>query len=158
METAQDLRNNDQHSQKLSEGRRVMKPDGGMIVLAPNRRDIWTRMERTPFGHGRPFTNGQLDRLLRSALFTPEQRRPALFLPPLRWRLMVAAAPAWEEIGRRWFTPLSGVILTEARKEIYAGLREAEHAHFAAARPRLRILTKPHAARSREPSQRSRRE
>jgi len=88
--------------------------------VVPNRRGIWARLDRTPFGHGYPYTPGQLNRLLRDTLFSPLRVERALFVPPSRSRMVIASAPAWENIGVRWFPTFSGVLLIEAGKEIYA--------------------------------------
>lgn len=99
---------------------RVLTPSGRLLVVVPNRRGIWARLERTPFGDGSPFTPAQLARLLRETLFTPERTVTALSMPPSTRRMWLTTATAWEEIGQRWFASLSGVILTEATKQIYA--------------------------------------
>src|SRR5436189_6282940 len=39
---------------------RVLAGGGRLLVVAPNRRGIWARLERTPFALGRPYTMGQL--------------------------------------------------------------------------------------------------
>jgi len=99
---------------------RVLSDSGRLLVVVPNRRGLWARFERTPFGHGRPYSAGQLSRLLRDTMFTPLRTEPALFVPPSRWRLLTRASAAWERIGSGWMTPIAGVILIEAKKEIYA--------------------------------------
>ena len=48
---------------------RVLAPAGRLIVIAPNRASLWARVERSPFAHGRPFTRGQLARLLGESMF-----------------------------------------------------------------------------------------
>lgn len=98
---------------------RVLDDGGRMIVVAPNRRGLWARFERTPFGHGRPYTTAQLSRGLTESLFTPYQSVPALFVPPMRSRMLLSAAAAWEEAGSRWFPTFSGVVVFEAIKQIY---------------------------------------
>ena len=100
---------------------RVLSASGRLLVVVPNRRGIWTRFERTPFGRGLPYTARQLSRLLRESLFTPLETHTALFIPPTRSRMVLSSAPAIEEIGQRWFTTFSGVVMVEATKEIYAG-------------------------------------
>ena len=99
---------------------RVLSGSGRLLVVVPNRRGIWARLERTPFGHGLPYTPGQLSRVLRDNLFTPRESHPALFVPPVHSRMVLSSAPAWEQIGRRIFTTFSGVVMTEAVKQIYA--------------------------------------
>jgi len=99
---------------------RVLADGGRLVVIAPNRRGIWARLERTPFGNGRPYTGGQLARLLRDNMFTPVSLSGALFLPPTTWRMLLRSAPAVEEVGRRWFQTFAGVNIVEATKQIYA--------------------------------------
>ena len=71
----------------LREVWRVLAGSGRLIIIVPNRRGIWARFERTPFGHGQPYTIGQLSRLLRDNLFTPVQSSTALYIPPVRSRM-----------------------------------------------------------------------
>lgn len=99
---------------------RVMPGRGRLLVAAPNRRGIWARTDRTPFGQGHPFTPAQLSRLLRDTMFTPVQTTQALFIPPTNSRTLLGAAPAWERIGERWFQAFAGVVLIEATKQLYA--------------------------------------
>ncbi len=104
----------------LKEIWRVLAGGGRLLVVAPNRRGIWARLDRTPFGSGRPYTMAQLSHLLREELFTPVTTDTALFIPPARERVMLRSAPAWERIGKRWFPRFAGVVLIEATKQIYA--------------------------------------
>jgi hypothetical protein len=110
----------------LREAWRVLADGGRLAVVVPNRRGIWARLENTPFGNGRPYTSGQISRLLRDNLFTPVGQHGALFIPPTASRMVLRSAPAFEQMGRRWFETFAGVIIVEATKQIYAGsaLRE----------------------------------
>ena len=105
---------------------RVMAGSGRLLIVAPNRTGLWARLERTPFGRGRPYSRSQLSRTLREAMFTPLDTYPALFVPPGRSRLFLSSAPAWENIGSRWFPAASGLIIMEATKQIYAGTPEVK--------------------------------
>jgi SAM-dependent methyltransferase len=104
----------------LREAWRLLADGGRMIVVVPNRQGIWARIEATPFGHGQPYTATQISRLLRDNLFTPLSTTMALYAPPIFRRLNVAAAPAWERLGSRWFPRFGGVVMIEAAKQIYA--------------------------------------
>lgn len=104
----------------LEEVWRVLAGSGRLLVVVPNRRGIWARLDRTPFGHGSPFSPGQLTRLLRDMRFTPAQSLGALYMPPSNSRMMLTSAPAWEELGSRWFQTFSGAVVLEATKQIYA--------------------------------------
>jgi SAM-dependent methyltransferase len=104
----------------LREVWRLLADGGRMLVVVPNRRGIWARIEATPFGYGQPYTGAQLSRLLRDNLFTPLSTTTALFALPIFRRLNVATAPAWERVGQRWFQGFGGVVMIEATKQIYA--------------------------------------
>jgi len=58
--------------------------------------------------------------LLRDCLFTPNSTAHALFMPPLHWRLLLHSASAFEKAGNRLFQAISGVLMVEASKQIYA--------------------------------------
>lgn len=104
----------------LKEIWRVMAGGGRLLVVVPNRRGIWARRDLTPFGSGRPYTQSQLSQLLRDEQFTPVVTEAALFIPPIKSRVMLRSAAAWERIGRRWFPTFAGVVMVEATKQIYA--------------------------------------
>jgi len=111
-----------QDSRLLREVWRVLKDDGRVMVVAPNRTGLWAHVDSTPFGQGQPYSRGQLDRLLASAMFRPERRDAALFTPPTSVGLVLRFAQAWEAVGRAVFFDLAGVLLTEAVKDTYAAL------------------------------------
>lgn len=98
---------------------RVLAGGGRLLVVVPNRRGIWARVDRTPFGHGHPYNLSQLSRVLRENQFVPEREARALYIPPFRSRFLLASAPAWEEAGSRWFQRFSGALLVEASKQLY---------------------------------------
>jgi SAM-dependent methyltransferase len=99
---------------------RVMAGGGRLLIVAPNRRGLWARFDRTPFGHGLPYTAGQLSRVLRDHLFTPLETRAALFSPPFASKLWRRSSAAWEALGEGWLDRFAGVVLTEAGKQLYA--------------------------------------
>ena len=104
----------------LREVWRVLKDDGRLLVVAPNRMGVWAHIESTPFGHGQPYSPGQIGRLLATGMFRVEARDTALHMPPLR--LALRHARLWER-GGRWLMPeFAGVTITEAIKDAYAGL------------------------------------
>lgn len=112
---------------------RVLNGHGRMLAVVPARRGLWSRVERTPFGHGKPFSRAQMERLLKDTLFEPMSITRALYMPPTTWEPILRAGPAFDRIGKRWFTRLGGVLVVEARKQIYA----ASPARKRAFRPRL---------------------
>ena len=117
------LETSEQAGTMLKEVWRVLAGGGRLLIIAPNRRGIWARLDRTPFGSGRPYTMSQLSQLLRDELFTPVATGSALFVPPSRSRMVLRSARAWERMGMRWFPTFAGVVLVEASKQIYGGSR-----------------------------------
>ncbi|MCP5368310.1 MAG: methyltransferase domain-containing protein [Hyphomicrobiales bacterium] len=105
---------------------RVLAGNGRLLVVVPNRSGLWARLERTPLGHGRPYSTGQLTRLLRDCLFTPTRTDAALFAPPTTSRMVRSSSLAIENIGHRWFKGFAGVIMVEATKQLYGVNTEAE--------------------------------
>ena len=97
-----------------------MSPSGRIVIVAPNRRGLWARRDSTPFGHGRPFSRGQLSKLLRDAMFEPGGWSYALYLPPINFGFLRRSAAAWERIGLWVGQGFAGVIIVEARKQVYA--------------------------------------
>ncbi len=104
----------------LRECWRVLADGGRLIVVVTNRRGLWARAESVPFAQGRPYSMGQITRLLRDNLFVPLQTTTALFLPPVWWRLVGAWATTLDELGARWFPTFAGAVIVEAEKQIYA--------------------------------------
>jgi SAM-dependent methyltransferase len=101
---------------------RVLTPAGRLMVVAPNRTSLWAQFETSPFGHGQPYSRGQLQRLLQQALFSPEGWDSALFMPPFGRRRTVRTGQVWERIGHRLWPQLAGVHIVEASKSLYASV------------------------------------
>jgi SAM-dependent methyltransferase len=95
---------------------RVLAPEGRILLIAPNRVSLWAQLDRSPFGHGRPFSHVELDRLLRGALFEPVRWERALYAPPFG----PLRAHGWESIGAKLFPAIGGVHVVEATKSLYA--------------------------------------
>ncbi len=124
------IENSEHQVDLLREVWRVLTGDGRLLVVAPNRRSIWARADKTPLGVGHPYSMAQLSRLLRDNMFTPTRSERALYLPPLRSRALIRSAPAWERIGRRWFPTIGGVVMLEAGKQLYAANLRPEAKRF----------------------------
>lgn len=97
---------------------RVLTPEGRVLIIVPNRRGVWSRLDHTPFGHGSPFSRNQLERLLTDAMLTPEHWSSALYFPPLRFKILQRAAPVIERVCSPLGATFAGVLLVEARKEL----------------------------------------
>ena len=99
----------------------MLAPGGRVIFIVPNRSGLWARRDVTPFGHGRPYSFGQLETLLGKHRLAAERHAAALYAPPSHRRFWVQAAYFWERVGRR-FDPqvVAGALLVEATKRLYA--------------------------------------
>lgn len=105
----------------LREVWRVLADGGRLLAVVPNRHGAWSLFERTPFGHGRPYSLGQLRKLLSRRLFEPVAEERALYLPPSSSMLLLKAAIPIERLGLRLAKELSGVVIVEAEKRIWQG-------------------------------------
>jgi SAM-dependent methyltransferase len=102
----------------LREVWRVLAPSGRVIVVVASRNGPWANVEKTPFGHGRPYSRGQLAELLREAELEPSGWTRALYVPPVAW--MARWAEGFEQVGSRLWPGISGLVLMEAVKQTFA--------------------------------------
>ena len=98
---------------------RILAPGGHVMMIVPNRRGPWARLDTTPFGQGRPYSRRQLTDLMRSALFTPTHWDEALHMPPSQRRAVLRSAGLWERVGRSLSSPFAGLHVIEATKQVY---------------------------------------
>ena len=99
---------------------RVLSPQGRVMLLVPNRRSIWARSDKTPFGHGRPYSRTQLEQLLENAMFTTVSWNYALHAPPIEREFVLRSITSIERLGARIWPGIGGVIMVEGRKELIA--------------------------------------
>lgn len=97
---------------------RVLHPGGRLILVCPNRRGLWARMDTTPFGNGQPYSRSQLRRLLRETWYSAEGWAEVLYSPPLRSRLLLRGAAMWERLGVGLSLPFAGLHVVEATKQL----------------------------------------
>ncbi len=103
----------------LREVWRVLASGGRLLVVVPNRRGVWARMDTTPFGHGRPYSRAQISQLMRDTWFTPTGWGEALHVPPVARGWFLRSAVAWERAGAIIAAPFAGVHIVEATKQVY---------------------------------------
>ncbi|MBB5754946.1 methyltransferase domain-containing protein [Prosthecomicrobium pneumaticum] len=101
---------------------RVLAPGGRLLAVVPNRRGIWARVERTPFGYGRPFSGSQMAALMRDTQFTIAASSQALFAPPFGRNWLYRSGTGWERVGSVLWPAFAGVVIVEAVKQLYQGL------------------------------------
>lgn len=114
------LENTDQLIPMMQEAWRVLKSSGRLMVVVPSRRGMWARTESTPFGHGKPFSKSQIERLMRESNFDPVGVRRCLYMPPVSWPVVLHSAVGLERLGQRWLTGFGGILIAEATKRVYA--------------------------------------
>lgn len=125
----------------LAEIWRILNPGGRVIVIVPSRAGLWARLDKTPFGHGQPYSRGQLRELMREALFLPTHWQEALYVPPFEGTMFLRSASAFERLAARLSLPGAGVLLVEATKQLYRpiGVRRLGHQTL----PRLQPILAP---------------
>jgi SAM-dependent methyltransferase len=119
----------------LREVWRVLAPSGRVIVTVASRNGPWANFEKTPFGHGRPYSRAQLAELLRDAELEPSGWTRALYVPPVAW--MARWAEGFEQVGSRLWPGVSGLVLMEAVKQTFALKPKPVRARLRAVRPVL---------------------
>jgi SAM-dependent methyltransferase len=99
---------------------RVLAPEGRILLVAPNRASLWAQVQRSPFGHGRPFSKVELEGLLADGQFETTRWSRALYAPP--FESITSTGTGWEKMGNRLFPGIGGVHVVEAAKSLYAGV------------------------------------
>ncbi|MCC6598282.1 MAG: methyltransferase domain-containing protein [Alphaproteobacteria bacterium] len=104
----------------LQEIWRVLKSNGRLLVVVPNRAGFWARADWSPFGQGTPYSASQIAFYLRDNLFVHERTEGALFMPPIKHSLFLKSSGLFEKLGRSYAPFLAGVHMVEASKQLYA--------------------------------------
>ena len=99
---------------------RVLAPEGRLLIVVPNRRGVWARLDTTPFGVGRPWSRTPMERVRSRARFTPVDWTGALYVPPFDRKILMRSALAMERFGSRISPVFAGLLMVEARKEMTA--------------------------------------
>ncbi len=111
----------DQPKALLQEIWRVLRPSAKVLFIVPNRTGLWARNDLTPFGYGRPYTLGQVDRQLRENRFTIERHFTALYAPPSEKLFWIKTGKFLESIGKKFdLRVMAGAIVIEASKQLFA--------------------------------------
>jgi SAM-dependent methyltransferase len=103
----------------LEEVWRILTPGGRVLLVTPSRGGLWARVDSTPFGHGQPYSRGQLRELMRETLFSPTHWGEALYIPPSQRRSLLHIASFVETAGGCLALPGAGVLIVEATKQLY---------------------------------------
>lgn len=112
----------------LREAWRVLKSEGGITMIIPNRQSSWTRSDQTPFGYGQLCHLKSIRKSLEKNRFCIDKITPCLFFPPYAPVTTIGrlARTAVEAMGG--YTGFKGgVYVLEVSKHVYApikGLKE----------------------------------
>lgn len=117
----------------LREFWRVLKGNGRLLLVVPNRQGLWAHNDRTPFGNGQPYSKMQIKRLLKQQGFFVDRLRGALYAPPIRAPFNLSLAERTEKVAARVLPSFGGVLMVEASKQICAPIE-------AKAKSRQRII------------------
>lgn len=108
-------------NQTLREAWRVLKANGRILIVVPNRMGAWAHADWSPFGRGRPFTIHQICSLLQDHRFMYEQHQGGLFMLPLpNSAVMMKLSHFMERMGKTVLPFVAGVHVVEFSKQIYA--------------------------------------
>lgn len=107
----------------LREVWRILKPQGRFLAIVSNRRGLWAHNDKTPFGHGQPYSLQQIKRALSDAGFLVERYWHALYMPPTNSQIALRIADRLESVGEKIFPGFGGIIMVEVGKQLYAPIR-----------------------------------
>lgn len=114
------LEHSDNPSHLLREAWRILVDGGRLLVIVPNRQGLWSFHSATPFGRGEPYSKRQIYELVQESLLTPSYNDFGLFMPPASWSIVLKTSETCEQVGRKCFPKMGGIILIEARKQAIA--------------------------------------
>ncbi len=106
----------------LKEAFRVLKGDGRLVILFPNRSGGWARRDNTPFGVGAPRTLGQVKRLLNENRFHFDRVEGALYFPPYNPKVEIIRRVV--NIAHGFGVMNAGIFMVIAHKREKAGIKE----------------------------------
>lgn len=109
---------NDEES-TMWECNRVLKDDGCILAVVPNRTGAWSHREISPLARGKPYSHSQLTRTFKESGFLVVNNTYALYVPPSDKEWVHKHSKAFEKFCRKWRAPMGGVILMEGKKDIH---------------------------------------
>lgn len=111
----------DDELKTLAECTRVLKNDGRLMTVVPNRNGAWSRREVSPFARGKPFSASQLQRSFTKNNLLMTQSTFGLFVPPTPYQWIQRRSSAFEKAGNRWWAPFGGIVVAEGKKDLFSG-------------------------------------
>ncbi len=114
----------------LAEVFRCLKPNGKLLIIAPNRHGWWQVRTDNPFGVGSAFHAVQLRHRAELAGFTFVKQSSALFYPPTKSCIMQKLSIWIEYLGLMLAPNWGGGLLIGFEKQIYSGIAVAKKSPF----------------------------
>lgn len=105
----------------LREAWRVLKGEGHLIMIFPNRSGSWAKYDNNPFGHGYPYTIDQMKKLLSKAHFAVDTYEGHLFFPAYAPKTRIGHFYRYllDKLGS-FLLLQPGIVVMKASKHIYA--------------------------------------
>lgn len=107
----------------LKEIYRILKPEGDLTLVVPNRAGLWSQGDRNPFGQGQPYSTKQIYALLERNQFSVVEVKSLLFLPPTASKLFIKSFKWIDGIAPYLCPHLGGVYVVKAKKHVYNATR-----------------------------------
>lgn len=104
----------------LKEMWRILKPEGKILFIVPNRRGLWAQSDNNPLGCSRPYTMSQLTKLLTDHSFIPVFQGRGLYRFPTSSKFLVFFNSLFKKIGPKFLQKFSGILCVEVTKKVYA--------------------------------------
>ncbi|BCK77530.1 methyltransferase [Acetobacter aceti NRIC 0242] len=101
---------------------KVLRDNGKLILIVPNRRGLWALSDTTPYGQGTPYSQRQVRRLLQEGMFHVETCETALYPPLFPLLRSPRLSTAIERAGETVLPACGGVVILEAVKNLWGGV------------------------------------
>ncbi len=95
---------------------RILRPEGELVAILPRRASLWAMVASTPFGHGRPWRQREIEALLVERCFVVTGCERILRFPPFAPASLPALAI--ERTAEALHLPIGGVLLVTAGKRL----------------------------------------
>lgn len=105
----------------LEELARVLKTQGEMVIIVPNRLGIWAHAEGTPFGYGVPYSQYQLLKLLHQCNFSVESLHTCLHFSPYKKGFFNFFWKRYSYLLAQFLPFFGGVWVAHVKKQIWQG-------------------------------------
>ncbi|MDC9700674.1 MAG: methyltransferase domain-containing protein [Alphaproteobacteria bacterium] len=116
----------------LRESWRILKPEGRLIVLVPNKYSPWAYLFTTPFGGKYLYSCAQVEMIMRNALFRISSHNTALGTFPFSEQSSKSPLNRHGRTGCVFFPGTAGLLIIEGKKDVYCPInirKESKKSH-----------------------------